>query len=164
MILNSTLHFFSKPPDFLHIQGEIHYKLPIQQFPQKQHIFWKERQFLLLGINICRRILIQASVSSNKSFQFWFLKVLVYFSKWHSNAYFFFAIIIVTQVVLFVLITFIEMNNLRFYPKIYGNFPLKRNRIQCPWNEIILKGCFSVKIMRFFEKKMIHAVIERYFS
>ena len=60
----------------MHIQEEIHYdKLHVEQFPQKQHSFGKTDNFLLLGINYRRRKLIQASVSSNKSFNFWFAYV-----------------------------------------------------------------------------------------
>ena len=66
-----TSLFFTNPQIFLHFQGEIHhYKLPRQQFPRKQHIFGKRDNYLLLGINFPRRKLIQASVSSNKSFKF----------------------------------------------------------------------------------------------
>ena len=70
MILNSKLYFFSEPPDFLHIQRELDSnKLPIQQFSWKQRIFGNIDNSLLLGINFGRRKLIQASVSSNKSFK-----------------------------------------------------------------------------------------------
>ena len=52
----------------------------------------------------------------------------------HGNAYIS-VIVIVIQVVLFVLIPFIEMKNLRFYPKISGNFSVLRIVAQCPQNE-----------------------------
>ena len=80
MILNSKLHFFLNPQICLHIQGEVHYNtLPIQQFFLKQHIFGKRGNSLSWGINFCKQKLIQASISSNKSFKLRFLKVLVYF-------------------------------------------------------------------------------------
>ena len=67
VILNSKLHFFPNPKIFLYIQIELHcYKLPIQQFSRKQHIFGKRGNSLLLGINFRRRKLSKASVSSNK--------------------------------------------------------------------------------------------------
>ena len=37
---------FSEPPDFWHIQEEIHYnKVHVEQFPRKQHIFGKTDNF-----------------------------------------------------------------------------------------------------------------------
>ena len=65
---------FSEPQDlFFHVQREVHCnKLPIQQFSRKQHIFVKRDNSLLLRIKFRRRKLIQVSVSSIKSFTFWF--------------------------------------------------------------------------------------------
>ena len=83
VIVNSKFHFFPNPQIFLHIQRERHCNnLPIQQIPRNQHIFGKRDNSLLLGINHRRRWLIQASVSSKKSFKSWFYEVLVYFSIW----------------------------------------------------------------------------------
>ena len=62
----------SEPPDFfLHIQREPHcYKLHIQHFSRKQHIFGERDNFSMLGIYFCWQKLIEASISSNKSFKF----------------------------------------------------------------------------------------------
>ena len=74
---------FPKPQIFLHIQGEHNCNnLPIQQLSQKQHIFGKRDNSLLLGINYRWWWLILASVSSKKSFKALFSEVLVYFSIW----------------------------------------------------------------------------------
>ena len=74
VILNSKGSLFSEPPDcfaYSLIQRELD-KLPIQQFSWKQHIFENGDNSLLFGMNFCKRKLIQVSVSSNKSFKFWF--------------------------------------------------------------------------------------------
>ena len=64
--------FFQILQNFLHIQRELLCnKLPIQQFSWKQHILGSRDNTLLLGINFRWRKLIQASVSSYKSFKFW---------------------------------------------------------------------------------------------
>ena len=56
---------------FFHFQRELHCKkLPIQQFLWKQHISGNRDNPLLLGIIFRWRKLIQASISSNKSFKF----------------------------------------------------------------------------------------------
>ena len=82
---------FSKPPFFcIGIQKELHCNnLPVQQLSRKQHTFGKRDNSLLFGINYRRQWLIQEGVSSKISFKSWFAEVLVYFSIWDSNTYFF---------------------------------------------------------------------------
>ena len=62
----------------------------MRQLSSEQHIFGKRDNSLLLESNYRRRWLIQASVSSKKSFTSWFYEVLIYFFPISdSNTYFF---------------------------------------------------------------------------
>ena len=112
-----------QPPQiFLHDQREFHCnKLHIQQFSWKQHIFAMRDKSLLLGINFHRQKLIQASVSSNKSFKFDFLKFWCIFPCGMVVLTFFYDNIVI-QLVLCVTIVFIERQRRIFIQKCWEIF------------------------------------------
>ena len=90
-----------------------------------------------MGINYHRQKLIQASVSSKKSFDSWFSEVLMYFSIWDSNTYLF-------NVILFSgdFMFFIERETPNFIPKFREIFS---------WRETVFRvHRMKFKFMQFF--------------
>ena len=117
------------------------------------YCFENRDNYLLLGINF------QASVSSIKSFKFCFSKVLVYFPcgtvlppflnersylvfKWLNTCF----------------------NNFYFISKFRKIFSIEKRNANAHGMKSYKKLFFLSKSCDFFEKKRIHAVIERYFS